>query len=88
MIKRFQIPRRGEGDMKQKDSRSILTAPLLLFAATVLAVFFVSKFIETGRYYWLIPFALSLFFLFGALIAVISYFIQYRANFFFIRKVI
>ena len=54
--------------MKQKDSRSILTAPLLLFAATVLAVFFVSKFIETGRYYWLIPFALSLFFLFGALI--------------------
>ncbi len=54
--------------MKQKDSRSILTAPLLLFAATVLAVFFVLKFIETGRYYWLIPFALSLFFLFGALI--------------------
>ena len=53
--------------MKQKDS-SILTAPLMLFASTVLVVFFVSKFIETGRYLWLIPFVLSLFFLFGALI--------------------
>ena len=53
--------------MKQKDS-SILTAPLMLFASTVLVVFFVLKFIETGRYLWLIPFVLSLFFLFGALI--------------------
>ena len=54
--------------MKQKDSHGILTAPLLLFASTVLAVFFLSKFIETGRYIWLILFTLLLFFFFGALI--------------------
>ena len=54
--------------MKKKDSRCILTAPAALFAATVLVVCFVLKYVGTGRSLWLILFVLSLFFLIGALI--------------------
>ena len=54
--------------MKQKGTLGFLTAPLMLFAATVLVVFFAEKFFENGRYLWLIPFVRSLFFLFGSLI--------------------